>query len=158
MLILMSHQATRDSGERHPPRAGARVPPPSSSPGTDRLAIGVLGSNPGQIRDAVVALPGVIAAVQVSKPYKQVGREWHPTPTVVTVGGVRIGEGAPLAVAGGPAPSSRGLQLMETARPGHARRRGLGAPGQHLQAADPAGLPGGWGRRAWGPWSRRRGL
>src|ERR1039458_9627658 len=103
MLILMSHQATRNEVEnviRHVRERGYR---PIELPGTDRLAIGVLGSNPGQIRDAVVGLPGVLAAVPVSKPYKQVGRAWHPAPTVVDAGAVRIGEGAPLAVGGGPA-------------------------------------------------------
>src|ERR1019366_3740485 len=109
MLILMSHQATRNEVEnviRHVRERGYR---PIELPGTDRLAIGVLGSNPGQIRDAVVGLPGVLAAVPVSKPYKQVGREWHPEPTVVDVGGERIGEGAPFAV-------EPGDRLLETAR------------------------------------------
>jgi 3-deoxy-7-phosphoheptulonate synthase len=116
MLILMSHQATRNEVEnviRHVRERGYR---PIELPGTDRLAIGVLGSNPGQIRDAVVGLPGVLAAVPVSKPYKQVGREWHPEPTVVDVGGVRIGEGAPFAVAGGPCAVESRDQLLETAR------------------------------------------
>ena len=116
MLILMSHQATRDEVEnviRHVQDRGYR---PVELPGTDRLAIGVLGSNPGQIRDAVAALPGVMAAVPVSKPYKQVGREWHPEPTVVEVGGVRIGAGAPFAVAGGPCAVESRAQLLETAR------------------------------------------
>ena len=116
MLILMNHQATRDEVEnviRHVRDRGYR---PIELPGTDRLAIGVLGSNPGLIRDAVVALPGVVAAVPVSKPYKQVGREWHPEPTVVDVGGVRIGEGAPLAIAAGPCAVESRAQLLETAR------------------------------------------
>jgi len=64
----------------------------------------------------VVALPGVLAAVPVSKPYKQVGREWHPEPTVVNVGGVRIGEGAPFAVAAGPCAVESRDQILETAR------------------------------------------
>ena len=51
---------------------------PIELPGADRLAIGVLGTNPGSIRDAVVDLPGVDDAIPVSKPYKQVTREWHP--------------------------------------------------------------------------------
>jgi 3-deoxy-7-phosphoheptulonate synthase len=116
MLILMSHQATRDEVEnviRHVRERGYR---PIELPGTDRLAIGVLGSNPGQIRDAVVALPGVIAAVPVSKPYKQVGREWHPDPTIVEVGGVRIGEGVALAVAAGPCAVESRDQVLQTAR------------------------------------------
>jgi 3-deoxy-7-phosphoheptulonate synthase len=116
MLILMSHQATRDEVEnviRHVRDRGYR---PIELPGTDRVAIGILGSNPSQIRDAVVALPGVQAAVPVSKPYKQVGREWHPAPTVVDVAGVRIGEGAPFAVVGGPCAVESREQLLETAR------------------------------------------
>ncbi len=32
---------------------------PIELPGTDRLAIGVLGTNPASIRDAIVDLPGV---------------------------------------------------------------------------------------------------
>jgi 3-deoxy-7-phosphoheptulonate synthase len=57
-----------------------------------------------------------LAAVPVSKPYKQVGREWHPEPTVVNVGGVRIGEGAPFAVAAGPCAVESRDQILETAR------------------------------------------
>ena len=116
MLILMSHQASRDEVDnvlRHVRERGYR---PIELPGTDRLAIGVLGSNPGQIRDAVVALPGVMAAIPVSKPYKQVGREWHPEPTVVNVGGVDIGEGSGLTVAAGPCAVESREQVLSAAR------------------------------------------
>ena len=87
---------------------------PVELPGTDRLAIGVLGSNPAQIRDFVVALPGVMDAIPVSKPYKQVGREWHPASTTVHVGGVAIGGGA-LAVAAGPCAVESREQTLTTA-------------------------------------------
>src|SRR5260370_29376397 len=69
-------------------------------PGADRLAIGVLGSNPGSIRDAIVDLPGVIAAIPGSKPYKQVTREWHPETTVVDVSGVHFCAGSLVVMAG----------------------------------------------------------
>ncbi len=116
MLILMGHQATRDQVDnvlRHVREHGFE---PIELLGADRLAIGVLGSNPAQIRDAVIALPGVVDAVPVSKPYKQVGREWHPEPTVVRVGEVRIGTGAPFAVAAGPCAVESRDQLLATAR------------------------------------------
>ncbi|MGA8015865.1 MAG: 3-deoxy-7-phosphoheptulonate synthase, partial [Candidatus Dormiibacterota bacterium] len=112
MLILMSHQATRDQVDnviRHVRERGFQ---PIELPGTERLAIGILGSNPGQIRDAVVALPGVMDAIPVSKPYKQVGREWHPAPSLVGVGGVQVGEGAAFAVAAGPCAVESREQLM----------------------------------------------
>jgi 3-deoxy-7-phosphoheptulonate synthase len=87
---------------------------PIELPGADRLAIGVLGSNPSTIRDAVVALPGVLAAIPVSKPYKMVGLEWHPERSVVEVGGVRIGDGS-LVVAAGPCAVESESQLVDTA-------------------------------------------
>jgi 3-deoxy-7-phosphoheptulonate synthase len=116
MLILMNHQATREEVEnvcRHVRERGFQ---PIELPGTDRLAIGVLGSNPGLIRDAVIALPGVLDAVPVSKPYKQVGREWHPEPTIVSVAGVSIGTGSDFAVAAGPCAVESHDQLLTTAR------------------------------------------
>jgi 3-deoxy-7-phosphoheptulonate synthase len=116
MLILMSHQATREEVENVLRHVRERGFEPIELPGTDRLAIGVLGSNPREIRDAVVALPGVIDAIPVSKPYKQVGREWHPHPTVVDVAGVRIGEGAAFAVIAGPCAVESREQVAETAR------------------------------------------
>src|SRR3981081_1142684 len=64
---------------------------PAQLPGEDRVAIGVLGSNPISLRDAIISMPGVVDAVPVSKPFKLVGREFPPDPTVVTVGTVEIG-------------------------------------------------------------------
>ena len=87
---------------------------PIELPGTDRVAIGVLGSNPPSIRDAVVALPGVVDAIPVSKPYKLVGREWHPAASTVRVGAVAIG-GGNFAVAAGPCAVESEDQLLRTA-------------------------------------------
>ncbi len=133
---------------------------PIELPGADRLAIGVLGSNPAAIRDAVVALPGVVDAIPVSKPYKMVGLEWHPQRSVVNVGGVSIGDGS-LTVAAGPCAVESEAQLVETAtsvasagarllrggaykpRSSPYSFRGLGAEGlEHLRRArDETGLP-----------------
>lgn len=84
-------------------------------PGADRLAIGVLGSNAVSIRDAVVDLPGVVAAIPVSTPYKQVTREWHPEQTVVDIGTVHIGDGSCTVIAGPCAVETR-EQLLDVAR------------------------------------------
>ena len=87
---------------------------PIELPGADRLAIGVLGSNPGSIRDAIVDLPGVVEAIPVSKPYKQVTREWHPDSTVVDVSGVYIGDGS-FTVMAGPCAVENREQMLGTA-------------------------------------------
>jgi len=91
---------------------------PIELPGTDRLAIGVLGTNPGAIRDAIIDLPGVLDAIPVSKPYKQVTREWHPEATVVDVSGVAVGDGAFVVIAGPCAVESR-EQVLATATAVH---------------------------------------
>ncbi|MSP60150.1 MAG: 3-deoxy-7-phosphoheptulonate synthase [Myxococcales bacterium] len=56
-------------------------------PGTQRVAIGVTG-NDGAIEPAHFSrYPGVVEAVAVSKPWKQVSREWRPEDTVITLAG-----------------------------------------------------------------------
>ena len=115
VLILMQADAGRpeiDSVLAHVRDHGFQ---PIELPGTDRIAIGVLGSNPATIRDHIVGLPGVADAIPVSKPYKRVGREWKPERTVVTVGGVAIGEGA-VVVGAGPCAVEGEAQLLTTAR------------------------------------------
>jgi 3-deoxy-7-phosphoheptulonate synthase len=87
---------------------------PVKLPGEDRVAIGVLGSNPISLRDAVISMPGVVDAVPVSKPFKLVSREFHPEPTVVGIGGVEIGNQS-FAVMAGPCSVESEAQLMETA-------------------------------------------
>jgi 3-deoxy-7-phosphoheptulonate synthase len=114
VLIMMSAQATPAEVANVMSHVRDRGYKPIELPGADRLAIGVLGSNPSAIRDAVVALPGVIAAIPVSKPYKMVGLEWHPERSVVNVGGVRIGDGS-LTVAAGPCAVETEAQLIDTA-------------------------------------------
>jgi 3-deoxy-7-phosphoheptulonate synthase len=115
MLILMHAHATRgeiDGVMRHVRDHGYE---PIELPGADRIAIGVLGSNPRSIRDNVVGLPGVVEAVPVSKPYKLVGLEWHPERTVVEVGGARFGDSG-FVVAAGPCAIEGEEQVMATAR------------------------------------------
>ncbi|MBJ7608757.1 MAG: 3-deoxy-7-phosphoheptulonate synthase [Candidatus Dormibacteraeota bacterium] len=160
MLIMMNAQATEEEVANVMAHVRDRGYQPIELPGADRLAIGVLGSNPSTIRDAVAALPGVVAAIPVSKPYKLVGREWHPQSSVVDVAGVRIGAGE-LVVAAGPCAVESERQLVDTAE--HVKAagaqllrggaykprsspysfRGLGAPGlEHLRRArEMTGLP-----------------
>jgi 3-deoxy-7-phosphoheptulonate synthase len=101
MLIVMRAQATREEIDGVMQHVREHGYEPIELPGADRIAIGVLGTNPRSIRDNVVALPGVVDAVPVSKPYKMVGLEWHPWRTVVAVGTARFG-GSSFTVAAGP--------------------------------------------------------
>ena len=160
MLILMHAHATDEQVDAVCTEVEARGFRPVKLPGADRTAVGVLGSNPISLRDSIVNMPGVADAVQVSRPFKLVGREFHPEATVVSVGDVRIGDSA-FVVMGGPCSVESEEQLMETAQAvaeagGHMLRggafkprtspysfRGLGEAGLKLlaQARERFGLP-----------------
>ena len=83
MLILMGAHATSEDIDAVCASVQERGFRPVKLPGEDRVAIGVLGSNPISLRDSIVNMPGVVDAVPVSKPFKLVGREFHPDNTVV---------------------------------------------------------------------------
>jgi 3-deoxy-7-phosphoheptulonate synthase len=69
-------------------------------PGAQRTAIGLTG-NKGAIGPAAFEnLPGVFEVIRVSHPYKLVSREFHPEDTIVSVGGVEIGGGRIVVMAG----------------------------------------------------------
>ncbi|HEX6539096.1 MAG TPA: 3-deoxy-7-phosphoheptulonate synthase [Candidatus Dormibacteraeota bacterium] len=115
MLILMNVNATPEEIQNVADHVRAQGFRPIELPGADRLAIGVLGSNPVSIRDSIVDLPGVLDAIPVSKPYKQVTREWHPGDTIVDVSGVRLGDGS-CAVMAGPCAVEGADQVLTTAK------------------------------------------
>ncbi len=143
MLIMMSAQATEEEVANVMAHVRDRGYQPIELPGADRLAIGVLGTNPATIRDAVVALPGVLDAIPVSKPYKLVGREWHPASSVVRVGDVPIGDGA-FAVAAGPCAVESEQQLVDTARQVRSAGANLLRGGAYKPRSSPYSFRGTW--------------
>jgi 3-deoxy-7-phosphoheptulonate synthase len=116
MLIVMAHSAEKREVAAviaAVEKLGLRGVP---IPGSERTAIGVLG-NHGYVDDSTIRdLPGVQEVIHVSKPYKLVSRDFHPQPTIVTVGGVEIGEGKRPVVAGGPCAVESREQILKTAR------------------------------------------
>ena len=91
MLVLMNVQATPEQVANVIRHVRERGFEPIELPGTDRLAIGSSEATRDRFATRICDLPGVVDAIPVSKPYKQVTREWHPEPTVVDVSGVRFG-------------------------------------------------------------------
>src|SRR2546429_2963529 len=79
-------------------------------PGSQRTAVGLVGNDGRVDASRLEGLPGVQEVIQVTKPYKQVSREWKADSTVVQLGGgVTIGGTAGGGIAG-PSP-------VATARP-----------------------------------------
>jgi 3-deoxy-7-phosphoheptulonate synthase len=85
--------------------------------GVERTVIGVVGMDRlhPELADDLEVMPGVEATVKISSPYKLSSREFKPEDTVVTVNGVRIGEGT-VTVMAGPCAVESEEQLMATAR------------------------------------------
>jgi len=115
MLIVMKADAPADQVKAVMDKVQEHGFRPIELPGADRVAIGVLGSNPIQLRDLVLSLPGVADAVPVSKPFKLVSREFHPRASQVSVGPQIFGP-PHFQVIAGPCSVETEAQLMETAR------------------------------------------
>ena len=115
MLIVMKHNATPQEVEGAVATIhtlGYRAHP---MPGRQRTAIGLVG-NDGRVDTArLVGLPGVLEIIPVSRPYKQVSREWREDDTVVTLAnGTAIG-GRGVVVMAGPCSVESEGQIMEVA-------------------------------------------
>lgn len=100
MILVLSKGITREEKERLMERLRSEEYLVREIEGVEETILGVVG----QIkRDSAYfeTLPGVAKAIPVSKPYKLVSREMHPSPSIVKVGDVAIG-GDRLVVAAGP--------------------------------------------------------
>ncbi len=133
MLIVMKHGATHDqiaAVVKVIEELGYEARPMG---GRNRTAVGIVGNDGAVDPGRFIGMPGVSEAVPVSKPYKQVSREWKEDPTVVELpGGVRIGDGSVTVIAGPCAVESRS-QILEIAqvvrdRGAHALRGGAYKP------------------------------
>jgi 3-deoxy-7-phosphoheptulonate synthase len=85
------------------------------SKGTERTIIGVIGPEDALRVQPLEVIPGVEKVMPVLKPYKLVSREFKPEPSVVDVGGVKIG-GRALVVMAGPCSIENRQMLFETAK------------------------------------------
>ncbi len=100
MLIVMSNTATHMQIEEVVNVVNLNDCQARPIPGGDRVSIGVL-HNKGSIDAALfLGLPGVKDVIPVTRPYKLVSREFKPEDTIVSVGGVDIGNGNMTIIAG----------------------------------------------------------
>ena len=116
MLIVMRHGATEAEIQRVVGvirEMGYQARP---MPGSQRTAVGLVG-NDGRVESSrLEGLPGVQEVIHVSKPYKQVSREWKLENTIVRLtGGITLG-GPEVAVIAGPCSVESEHQILESAR------------------------------------------
>jgi len=87
-------------------------------PGAQRTAVGLMGNDGSVDASRLEALPGVQDVIHVSKPYKQVSREWKSENTVVRLGAngsVSVG-GPEVVTIAGPCSVESERQIIEAAR------------------------------------------
>jgi 3-deoxy-7-phosphoheptulonate synthase len=116
MLVVMQQGATEPEIEAVCKAIREMGYQPMPMPGEQRTAIGLIG-NDGRVDDShIVGLPGVFQVIHVSKPYKQVSREWKPEQTIVSLApGVQVG-GRDVVVMAGPCSVESEHQIVTAAR------------------------------------------
>ena len=116
MLIVMRHGATADEVQKVVSVIEEMGYQASPMPGAQRTAVGLVGNDGRVDASRLEGLPGVQEVIHVSKPYKQVSREWRQEPTVVKLGGgVTVGGNEVVAMAG-PCSLETERQVLESAR------------------------------------------
>ncbi len=116
MLIVMERNATQEQINAVMEAVKALGLTSQSIPGETRVAIGVLGNQGFVVEEPFRDLPGIQELIHVTRPYKLVSRDFHPTDTVVSLGGVPVGWGQQPVVIAGPCAVESRDQLLATAR------------------------------------------
>jgi 3-deoxy-7-phosphoheptulonate synthase len=102
MLVVMQSGATEADVEAVCDAIRAMGYQPVPMPGAQRTAVGLVGNDRQVDGSHIAGMSGVAQVLNVSKPYKQVSREWRPENTVVELApGVVVG-GRDVVVMAGP--------------------------------------------------------
>ena len=116
MLVVMRQDATQQEIERVVKTIEDMGYKARPMPGGQRTAIGLVGNDGRVDGSRIEALGGVAEVIHVSKPYKQVSREWRAENTVVTVApGVTFGDTSVQIIAG-PCSVESEQQIVAAAR------------------------------------------
>ena len=100
MLIVMQKNATQEQIDKVNEQIKKLGLTPVDIPGSQRIAIGIIGNTGPIDPELFIGLDGVKEAIPVSKPYKLVSREVKPDDTVIQIGDVKIGGGNFTVIAG----------------------------------------------------------
>src|SRR3954470_22806243 len=101
MLVVMQNHATQDQIDRVVNTIKEMGYDARPMPGETRTTVGLVGNDGRVDGSRIEALPGVAEVIHVSKPYKQVSREWKTENTVVTIApGVAFGTNELVIIAG----------------------------------------------------------
>ncbi|MEO8031166.1 MAG: 3-deoxy-7-phosphoheptulonate synthase [Gemmatimonadota bacterium] len=116
MLIIMRHGAEPAEIQRVCDAIEEMGYQSRPMPGRQRTTVGLVGNDGRVDGSRLAALPGVTEILHVTKPYKQVSREWQSEPTLVRLpGGLTVG-GTEVVVMAGPCSVESEEQILAAAR------------------------------------------
>jgi 3-deoxy-7-phosphoheptulonate synthase len=116
MLVVMQNHATSEQVDRVVKTIEEMGYAARPMPGEQRTAVGLVGNDGRVDSSRIEALPGVAEVIHVSKPYKQVSREWQENNTIVTIApGVSFG-GPDIVIVAGPCSVESEDQIVAAAR------------------------------------------
>jgi 3-deoxy-7-phosphoheptulonate synthase len=116
MLVVMSTDATNDQLARVVQvieEMGYQARP---MPGAQRTTVGLVGNDGRVDGSRLEALGGVAEVIHVSKPYKQVSREWRAENTIVTIAPGVVFGGTEIPIIAGPCSVESEAQIVLAAR------------------------------------------
>jgi 3-deoxy-7-phosphoheptulonate synthase len=116
MLIVMRHGAPEEDIRRVAATIEEMGYQARPMPGKQRTTVGLVGNDGRVDASRLAALPSVQEIIHVTKPYKQVSREWKADSTIVRLpGGLTVG-GDEVVVMAGPCSVESEGQILEAAR------------------------------------------
>ena len=116
MLVVMDNHATPEQIDRVVrviEEMGYQARP---MPGGQRMAVGLVGNDGRVDSSRIEALPGVAEVIHVSKPYKQVSREWKQENTLVRIAPGVVFGGEQIQIIAGPCSVESEHQIVTAAR------------------------------------------
>jgi len=116
MLVVMSHDATREQVARVVAvieEMGYQARP---MPGAQRTSVGLVGNDGRVDGSRLESLGGVAEVIHVTKPYKQVSREWRPENTLVTIAPGVVFGGEEIPIIAGPCSVETEAQIVLAAQ------------------------------------------
>ena len=116
MLVVMENHATAEQIDRVVrviEEMGYQARP---MPGGQRTAVGLVGNDGRVDSSRIEALPGVAEVIHVTKPYKQVSREWKQENTLVTLAPGVVFGGENIQIIAGPCSVESEHQIVSAAR------------------------------------------
>jgi len=100
MIVVMRKGASDDDIQRIMERLRELGFAVHLSRGVERTVIGAIGDKKPERVQQIEAMEGVEKVVHILQPYKLAGREFHPEPSVVSVGPVQVGADTLTVIAG----------------------------------------------------------